>query len=350
MTVSVVAPPVGKIDIKSEYSKKRVPLWDNLKFFLIVCVVVGHIVEYSCKTEPLSKSLFLYIYSFHMPLFIFISGLFFSYKNINNKVCLFLIYGILLKIVLFTVSFVCTPYTPKFDAFGGQSVPWFLFALAAYYMLAMLLKNLNKFSLLIFSIIFACYVGYDKSIRDFLYLSRIIIFFPFFWLGLILSSNNILEYRVNKKTLKILIALFIVIGFATLCINHIDVLYRLRGFFTGRNPFPKTLLDFGPVIRIVCYGISLLMCWALIILTPNKTIPFITLWGSRTLHVYFWHKPLMIVLLCFIPISTINSTPLGVLASVTVGLVIAWITSLKVFTYPLDWIKHLLLQTANKNN
>lgn len=348
MTVSVEAPPVKGIIVK-RLPKNRIALWDNLKFFLIVCVVIGHIVDYSTKTESLSRAIYLYLYSFHMPLFIFISGLFFNYKNVSNKVCLFIIYGILLKIVIFSSNFICSSYIPKFSTFSDAEIPWFLFALAAYYTLAVLLKDLNKFFLLIFSIIFACYVGYDKSIRDFLYLSRIIIFFPFFWLGLILSSNNIIEYKVNKKTLKIFIALFIVISFAILCINHIDVLYRLRGFFTGRNPFPQTLLDFGPLIRIVCYGISLLMCWALIILTPNKTIPFITLWGSRTLHVYFWHKPLMIVLLCFIPISIINSTPLGILGSIAVGLVIAWITSLKVFTYPLDWVKHLLLQTANKN-
>ena len=350
MTLSVVAPPVNSTDIKPKFSKKRVALWDNLKFFLIVCVVIGHMIDYSTKTEPLSRSIYLYLYTFHMPLFIFISGLFFNYKNVNHKICLFLIYGILLKIVLFSLTVICSSYIPKFSILSDGGIPWFLFALAAYYTLAVKLKNLNQYFLLIFSVILACYVGYDKTIQDFLYLSRIIVFFPFFWLGLILSSNNIIEYKENKKTLKVLIALFIVIGFAILCINHIDVLYRLRGFFTGRNPFPKTLLDFGPLIRIVCYGISLLMCWTLIILTPNKTIPFITLWGSRTLHVYFWHKPLMMVLLCFIPISTINSTPLGVLGSVVVGLVIAWISSLKVFTYPLDWIKHLLLQTANKNN
>ena len=325
-------------------------MWDNLKFLLIVFVVVGHVIGHSTKSEILSRSIYLFLYSFHMPLFIFISGLFFRYKNVHQKIAIFLVFGILLKIVLFLTGFAYSSHIPKFSAFGGGGVPWFLFALAAYYVLAVLLRDLNKLFILIFSIVFACFVGYDKTIHDFLHLSRIIVFFPFFWLGLILSSNEIIEYKERRKLIKLSIALLLIICFAVLCVTHIDVLYRLRGFFTGRNPFPKAMLDIGPLVRMCCYLISLLMCWALIILTPNKSIPYVTIWGSRTLHVYFWHMPIIFTILFFVPVSVINSTPLGVLGSVAVGLLVAWLTSLKIFALPLNWVKQLLLQTTVKNN
>lgn len=49
-------------------------LWlDNLKGFLIILVVLGHSVQ--CLNPDFQKDiLFRYIYSFHMPLFIFVSG------------------------------------------------------------------------------------------------------------------------------------------------------------------------------------------------------------------------------------------------------------------------------------
>ena len=56
---------------------KRIEYIDHLKFFAIFCVLLGH------STEQISGDLFWdhpvwsFIYSFHMPLFIFISGLFF---------------------------------------------------------------------------------------------------------------------------------------------------------------------------------------------------------------------------------------------------------------------------------
>ena len=56
-------------------STKRIYKWDNLKCFLIVMVVIGHFVNQYAPISNTMKSLSLFIYSFHMPLFIFLSGL-----------------------------------------------------------------------------------------------------------------------------------------------------------------------------------------------------------------------------------------------------------------------------------
>lgn len=50
---------------------KRIYKWDNLKCFLIVMVVVGHFVNQYAPISDTMKSISLFIYSFHMPLFIF---------------------------------------------------------------------------------------------------------------------------------------------------------------------------------------------------------------------------------------------------------------------------------------
>lgn len=65
------------IEMSEAVSKnaKRIYKWDNLKCFLIVMVVIGHFVNQYAPISNTMKSLSLFIYSFHMPLFIFLSGL-----------------------------------------------------------------------------------------------------------------------------------------------------------------------------------------------------------------------------------------------------------------------------------
>ena len=55
--------------------KKRIAYIDNLKAFAILLVVLGHVLQYIyCPLSYKDNSLFTFIYSFHMPLFMFISG------------------------------------------------------------------------------------------------------------------------------------------------------------------------------------------------------------------------------------------------------------------------------------
>ena len=53
-------------------STQKRNIWlDNVKGFLIICVVAGHFLESGIDYHSnMCKSLFLFIYSFHMPLFV----------------------------------------------------------------------------------------------------------------------------------------------------------------------------------------------------------------------------------------------------------------------------------------
>ena len=59
-------------------SKKtaRDSFFDNAKFILIFFVVLGHLIEPYAPTVPFYKTLFVFIYFFHMPAFVLISGYF----------------------------------------------------------------------------------------------------------------------------------------------------------------------------------------------------------------------------------------------------------------------------------
>lgn len=59
---------------------------DLLKTTLIFCVVYGHLIQYyGEEASCLNSFIWTFIYSFHMPLFIFLSGYCFTYKNETRK-------------------------------------------------------------------------------------------------------------------------------------------------------------------------------------------------------------------------------------------------------------------------
>ena len=64
--------------------KKRIYTLDNLKAVLIFLVVLGHLlISFTHATCNSAKYISSFIYSFHMPLFIIISG-YFSKKTITK--------------------------------------------------------------------------------------------------------------------------------------------------------------------------------------------------------------------------------------------------------------------------
>ena len=67
---------------------KRIYWWDNIKFVMIVLVVAGHFADTLVAHSGVMKSFYLFIYAFHMPVFLFISGMF--YTNRFDKIGLFL--------------------------------------------------------------------------------------------------------------------------------------------------------------------------------------------------------------------------------------------------------------------
>ena len=69
---------VKKSNINNNLNSDRIFLFDNIKFFLMLLCVIGHFALYDKTHFAFIRSLFLFIHTFHMQLFIFISGLFYS--------------------------------------------------------------------------------------------------------------------------------------------------------------------------------------------------------------------------------------------------------------------------------
>ena len=271
---------------------QRIEKWDILKFFLMFFVVLGHIADCYTSDNQTMRSLYVFIYSFHMPLFIFLSGLF-AKNTINNK-RYSKIFGYLLMYffsqVLFALYGLINTGKISINLITVGGLPWYMLAVFAFMLITVALRNLKPSYVLTISILLALVVGYDAGIRDFLAISRIIVFFPFFYLGYVTNADS-LQKITDKKWVKIVSVVVILIA-AALVFHNSEKVYILRPMFTGRNPYStlNEYQNFGALIRLLCYCVSVVLGFAFIAITPKKT-PFSILakFGSRTLAVYVFH-------------------------------------------------------------
>ena len=268
---------------------KRVALWDNLKFILIVSVVVGHFIN--IRDSVTYHSIFIFIYSFHMPLFIFLAGLFHKNKGVLKKAAAFLVIYLLYELSIFGVK---RAFGKKvsLDIFSESAAPWFMLALVFYvllgYALHKLLENaVLKWVVLVLFIILSCIAGYITEIGDFLSLAKVINFFPFYLLGMITDREKMERIAENKR-LKYS-GLAVVLIWLLICFVFMEKVYQIRPFVVSKGAYPE-YANVGFIWKLQCYLIACLIGFSLILATPVKEIKPVTLWGSRTIQVYFWHK------------------------------------------------------------
>lgn len=266
--------------------------WDILKFVLIFLVVLGHAADYYTGTHEHMRSLVLYIYIFHMPVFVFVSGLF-AKRTVNekryDKMLGYLVIYLVLKLYIFIFKIILGK-NPVFNVFVESGMPWFMLALFAFNLLTIALRKVPRIAVLTVSISLACIIGYFPSIRDFLALSRIIVFYPFFYLGYCFDRKKV-ECFCSGKEKKIIAAITLVLSAVFVFVQG-DNAYELRYLLTARNPY-NTLGDFesaGFALRLLYYVVVGVIGTCVIIVTPDKT-PFglCAKFGQRTLAVYGLH-------------------------------------------------------------
>lgn len=274
--------------LKAQRSRK----WDILKFVLIFLVVLGHGVDYFTGTSEIMRSLFMFIYTFHIPVFIFVSGLF--AKNTVNQKRYDKMLGYLL--LYFVIKLYPVLYRNLTESKSGinlwseSGIPWFMFALFAFYLITVILRRLPSVPVLAVSIVLGCIAGYFSFIGDFLVLSRIVVYYPFFFFGYCVERNRI-EKLCDSKKLKIA-AVLIMIVFSVVVFTQIDRIYWLRPLLTGRNPFSMLGVygKFGFFIRLAYYAVVFVVGGSIVVLVPKKTyFGLCAKLGSRTLAVYALH-------------------------------------------------------------
>ncbi len=323
--------------------KERIYKFDNIKFITIVLVVVGHVIEGFVDKSDMFKSLFIFIYSFHMPLFIFLSGLFQKRFSDNNKlkvnkIAFYVTLGFLLK-MLNALAKMATGKAFSINFFGGSSIDWYLFVLSMFMITAYLLRKLHPALVLSISFLFGCVSGYFDFIDDTLYLSRYFVFLPIYLIGYYMTPELLIKIE-KKYAVKAVSGAFMLLYFV-LCFRNLELVYKLRKLFTGKNPFSTVPIDgCGFEHRLMCYAISLVLCMTVFCFIPNIKVPIISNMGANTLAVYIWHRPILYLLTAsgFFDMVISLGDPLYKIILLSFAVILAFILSFNIFMLPLKFL------------
>lgn len=321
----------------------RIYKYDNVKTLLIFLVVIGHMTTDYVSDSHMVRWITLWIYSFHMPAFIFISGLVHKQYITEERAALgvrgetklrwdkvwgFFLCAYGLKVFL-QVTRTLMGQNPLWHWIEEPGIPWYLFVMAEYELLFYVMryidtgsevpgkKRLKPWMMITGAFALSAVIGYFPQIDDTFCLARMINFLPIYMIGYYLDMKKFLpllnggsygdpadaspgderKAAVRRKVILIMSWLTIIVTMAVCYFGKWNM-YRWRKWFTGRRSY-EFLQDFfsyayenGWWIRIAVWLVALVITFAIIAIIPDKDFGFVTVMGARTLQVYFWHRPL----------------------------------------------------------
>lgn len=191
--------------------KEREILFDVIKGFTIILVVLGHCIQFGSGSDFFKNELFYgelpfkIIYSFHMPLFMLISGYFFYFTIEKHNSLRYLFSNrtkkILIPIVAWNILFFFVYYR-NFNSDSNNVVLyffksiftnlWFLWAVFWSSLLVIIVKKIFNDNIYVY--ILGFFISF--IIPDMLNLSLYKFMYPFFILGYLYNKNK--EF-LNKK-------------------------------------------------------------------------------------------------------------------------------------------------------
>ena len=278
---------------------KRDLYWDSLKFILIFLVVYGHVAPRFLEGSHFNMAIFNFIYMFHMPLFVFVSGRFshirdrerykFSILRLFETYVVFQIVRTIFSVFLgseLTIDCLITP----------QWTLWYLIALIYWRLMVYYMPNtwLKKSKMLVIACFFISLIAGFIPIDYPFVIQRSLSFLPFFALGYY-SYDLDVRKLVNKIPLLCAIFLLIVAFFfffiffddKSLAIVHYGT------FSYWAYDFHHTMLLF--LARCIFIPSSIVL--GILVMRIVPTNGTLAKWGCVTMFIYIYHTFAINVLL-----------------------------------------------------
>lgn len=257
----------------------------NLKLMLLYLVVLAHLIRPCIYGSKAAYGIYHFIYSFHMPAFAFISGIYMK----NTVSCL---RGARSSITRYVIANICftAVYLDKIDLITPYWHIWYLLALSYWcligagynYLSSRFRRNIISVSILIITFTVGITVGFVNGIDRTLSLSRGIVLLPYFLIGIMMPKTVKEQGRIKRGSVLLFSGLALYFIFK----NTIPIFFMYHAV-----PFGKLGVK-GVILRAFCYLIGILITLGIYYLSPNKRLP-ITKIGADTLMIYILHGPIV---------------------------------------------------------
>lgn len=314
--------PSGDAARRTGGSRGRDPYLDNIKFCAIALVVIGHLWG-ALSSNRQVDGLYLYVYTFHMPVFVLVAGMLAPVRLTGAR-----LRGILTAIVVPYLVF--QPVYGAMLAWSGRPdsytygyldpnwLMWFLAALLCWRLLAPLVSRLPGSVAIGLAVALSLAWGAIPVPEAELFaLSRVFGLLPFFVLGLVLDPSQLrrLHTPVVRRAAVGLLAVGAVVAWALApLVNHDWLYWRPMYDDLGVGPLE------GVLYRSLALLAALLLSAAFLAVIPDRRLWFTDL-GARTMYVYLLHGLVVLTLQHFgvLAAPALTSTA-GALAMAVLGL------------------------------
>lgn len=259
---------------------KRILYLDVAKFFAIFLVVLGHCIQMMSTDKFSDNLLYKWIYTFHMPLFMIMSGYFASSSLKNNifhviykKFVQLIVPAITCTVIcLIYLFFVRNDFSVRDEIIGNS---WFLKTLFLNYIVFVVVKKIKlpDWILFLVSQIIIFLIPHSYSLQ-FSYL------YFFFWIGYLLRKYDLI---FQKYRLLILFFSFLIYCISYVIMNIYNVNINILPSYGTFNMLPVLALKYLMALFGSIFVISL--CYYLCI-SQNRLIRRIANIGQLTLGIY----------------------------------------------------------------
>jgi fucose 4-O-acetylase-like acetyltransferase len=280
--------------------KLRDERMDSVKYWLIILVIVGHVLgKEGFSKVPECEMVRQWIYLFHMPLFVFISG-YYSHKIELKKVLWKNLWKLMEPLILIQILMICVNYHKNGtisikEILTPWWVLWYLLSLIYWRILIQFIpdtflnnqKNLKYLVISTFIIgIIAGFLPFDR----FLSFQRTFAFLPFFFLGYYMKGKNL--FRLER--FKLFYIVFLMLTFAVPLF-----MTQYLGKLQHADPYGNF---YDACVRIFVFILSIPMSLAFINICPK--IKWSAKQGKFSLQYYIYHA--LLISLSFIIIRKTN--------------------------------------------
>ncbi|WP_394551329.1 acyltransferase family protein [Agromyces sp. MMS24-JH15] len=282
--------------------RRRVPLWDNARWIAMTLVVIGHGILPLIHDDDAAYSVYLFIYSFHVAVFVTVSGYFAKSGPPTARSLRQILTDILIPYLVFETIWTALKWVLsgfRTDLWVDWTTPswtlWFLLALAAWRIVLPYLVLL-RWPLAI-AILVSIAAGYTESLDSTLAMSRTFGMLPFFVFGWQLRQWQLtgrwlgLRAAVAWRWRAGALALFaVLLGVLPLAIETLRDL-KLRRFLLYDEPYEAIGYDepWSGAIRLVLLLLAMVLAIAFLVLMPRRAHWF-TAFGGATMYIYLLHS------------------------------------------------------------
>ena len=232
-----------------------------------------------------------WVYLFHMPAFVFVSGVF-SKSYVEKMGKEFRLTGFLVIYVVFTVLLWIIQLFFRHsinitNLLSTSGAPWYMLAMFSWYLILPYTARIKPVILVTISMAVALLSGIYSDCGDFLALSRTIVFYPFFMFGYYFSITAI--NRI-KPWMRICGGIILSIIFIALLVkgqelvSYLGIAYGYEAYSSLGMP-PVT----GMFVRFIWYTVAILMTLSFLMIVPNRSFKWTRI-GERTLGIYVVHR------------------------------------------------------------